>query len=67
MKLPNPIAEGLEESGGVWEAVNAIPAPTKDTAGVKFIGAAERAAAAEPKVLEPWAGDKVWRGPHTPL
>jgi hypothetical protein len=61
----DPVAEGLEESGGVWEATSTIHAPTKDTTGIELVGTAERAAAAEPEALEPWAGDEAWRRLHT--
>jgi hypothetical protein len=58
-------AIGMQERGGALSATNAVPAPTEDTAGVELVGTAERAAAAEPEALEPWAGDKAGRGPHT--
>jgi len=117
LKLPDSVAEDLEESGGVWSvrgtlpcapgnlgsprdlkslglagavanangkatkhtaaeahkpggallATSAVPAPTKETTDIELVGTAERAAAAEPEALEPWAGDKAGHGPHTVL
>jgi hypothetical protein len=55
----------MHEPGGVLSATSAVPAPTEETAGVKLVGTAERAAAAEPEVLEPWADDETGCGPHT--
>jgi len=40
------------------------PWPTKDTACVGLIGAAERAATAEPEALEAWADDEAEPGLH---
>jgi len=48
---------------GVFSATNTEPAPTgEDTACVELIGAAERAATAEPEALEAWVDDEAGRG-----
>jgi len=39
---------GMYEPGGALSAKSAVPAPTKETAGIELVGAAERAAATEP-------------------
>jgi hypothetical protein len=38
------------------------PAPAKDTVGIELIGAAERAATAEPEALEAWVDNKAGHG-----
>jgi hypothetical protein len=47
-----PMSTGAHEERGVLLATNTVPAPIKDTACVEPIGAAEKAATAEPEALE---------------
>jgi hypothetical protein len=43
--------------------MKAVPAPTKDTAGVELAGVAERVTTAKPEALEPfWVEGEAWRG-----
>jgi hypothetical protein len=46
----------------VPSTASAAPVPTKDTFGIELIGAAERAATAEPEALEAWVDNKAGRG-----
>ena len=46
--------------GGAPLDANPTPAPTGDTASVKLIGVAKKAATAEPEVLEPRAKSTMW-------
>jgi hypothetical protein len=55
-KPPNHAVGDTDEPGGVSPAMKAAPAPTESTASIELIGAAERAATAEPEVLTLWAG-----------
>jgi hypothetical protein len=68
--IANPDAEAVvpaifegHESGGVALAMNAT-VPAKDTTSAELIGMAERATAAEPEALEPWARGKSWHRPN---
>ena len=55
------------EPGGVYPAVNAAPAPTKDTAGIEHASVADGAATAKPEALEPWVGGEAGREHDTAL
>src|SRR6266851_3713843 len=57
---------GAHEPGGVPLGAIAAPAYTEGAAGIELIGVAEKAAAAEPEALEPWAKSGRPRGPETP-
>ena len=50
---PIPVAIGMQESGEALLAMNVIPAPTKDTAGIELASMAKAAASAKPEALEP--------------
>jgi hypothetical protein len=57
---------GAYEPGGVPLGAIAAPAYTEGAAGIELIGVAEKAAAAEPEALEPWAKSGRPRGRETP-
>jgi hypothetical protein len=59
-----PVTVDTHKSGGALLAMNTEPAPAKDTACIKPIGMAERAATTEPEVLEAWAGDEAGCGQY---
>jgi len=66
--LPGPLCEAAEpevidghKSRGVRKAVNAVPAPAKDTAGVELASVVEGAATVKPEALEPWVGGEAGR------
>jgi hypothetical protein len=67
LRSPDGATDEAQESGGAPLVVKAVPAPAKGTASAELIGAAERAAAAEPEALEPWAGGESGRGLETAL
>jgi hypothetical protein len=46
------VVEELYEPGGVSPTATTAPAPSKDTASIKLISVAERAATAEPEALD---------------
>jgi len=50
---------------GVFSAVKAVPASTKDTASVEFASVAEKATTAKPGALEPWAEGEAGCGCNT--
>ena len=54
------MAVNAHKLGGVSLDVNAAPASTKGTTSVKLIGMAEKAATAEPEVLELRAEGTAW-------
>ena len=54
------IQHGLDDGAGAHPE----PRSTEDTACVGLIGAAERAATAEPEALEAWADDEAGRELH---
>ena len=57
---------GAHEPGGVPLGAIAAPAYTEGAAGIELISAAEKAPAAEPEALEPWAKRGRTRGLETP-
>jgi len=59
MEAVNHVVIGAHEPRGASLDVNTLPALTKGTTSVKLIGMAEKATAAEPKVLEPRAESVV--------
>ena len=50
---PIHVAIGIQEPGGALLAMNAIPAPTENTAGIELTSVAKAAVTAKPKALEP--------------